>query len=367
MQSTLIRFIDSKYADSYLKGELYLSSLSKFWDYTKDKTPYNSKLMDEKMTNKSVDFARDRQDFSEGVIAQIPWDKISVYFGELRDHIIHDVRFRLSANKYCNVLCFFRIDAEDTATGLLDVENALYLLKSNGYNITAEQLVCMGSENVQRLVGNYIDNNPVLSTDSVHMIQLPTHDMNRFGAAVVVVKDQEKFEKRIISAVQRTGGHVILGDIRYHSLVDRVDPNTMYRHSVTIISSEFNEENNNKIIFAGDGVFDISILNGIDGIYWRGPMDKYDMYAHQKEWRICWLPNLRNYEDKILSVGPLDDLIDIVETKHIRTYLLKKYRGYYPGIVNSNRKSICGTESYSTFREYLKTIDGLGDFIAEIG
>ncbi len=74
----------------------------------------------------------DRQDFSEGVIAQIPRLSISDVFGELKDYIIHDIRFRLSAYKYCNLLCFFRIDAEDGGTGLLDEENTAYILQSKG-------------------------------------------------------------------------------------------------------------------------------------------------------------------------------------------------------------------------------------------
>ncbi len=148
MQSTLIRFTDSKFADSYRTGDLYLSSISSFWDLTKGRLPYDPELVklpeaEIRKRLKEKGAAEGRQDFSEGVMAQIPRDKISQVFGDMRDHVdhvIHDVRFRLSAYKYCNILCFFRIDAEDSLTGLLDEENVSYLAKDMGIMITPEEL-----------------------------------------------------------------------------------------------------------------------------------------------------------------------------------------------------------------------------------
>lgn len=107
MQSTLIRFTDSKFADSYRTGDLYLSSISSFWDLTKGRLPYDPELVklpeaEIRKRLKEKGAAEGRQDFSEGVMAQIPRDKISQVFGDMRDHVIHDVRFRLSAYKYCN-------------------------------------------------------------------------------------------------------------------------------------------------------------------------------------------------------------------------------------------------------------------------
>lgn len=97
MQSTLIRFTDSKFADSYRIGDLYLSSISSFWDLTKDTLPYDPELVKlpeaeirKKLREKGA--AEGRQDFSEGVMAQMPRDRISQVFGDIRDHVIHDVR-----------------------------------------------------------------------------------------------------------------------------------------------------------------------------------------------------------------------------------------------------------------------------------
>ncbi len=360
MQSTLIRFTDKKYVDSYLKGDLYLSSLSRFWDFTEGKIPFGKKLSKEEMANLINGIPDDRQDFSEGIIAQIPRDKISSVFGSMGEYIIHDVRFRLSAYKYCNLLCFFRIDAEDADRGFLDEENTAYLLSSKGKTITEENLRTMEPAQVRHLVDSILEPNPLLSPNKIHAVQLPRITMNNFGDVVIVVKDEREFERRIIAAVKRLGGHAILGDVRYHPMADRVEPNTMNRHSITVVSSDGQEDSDTRMGFTMDGTFHLSVLDGIEGIYWRGALDKYNKFAHQKEWR-------RNYAPKILPVGSLEDIIDIVETKDIRPYLLKKYKGYFPGIVNSTRKQICGTESYHDFKEYIKTIDGLGDFVMEIG
>ena len=111
----------------------------------------------------------------------------------------------------------------------------------------------------------------------------------------------------------------------------------------------------------------VSMLDGMEDIYWRGCLDKYDRFAKQKEWRVCWLPSELNYEAKILHVGSLEDIIDIVPTKDIRRYLLKKYSGYVPGIITNNRRTIAGTESYGAFKTRMRDIDGTGEFVVEIG
>lgn len=192
MQSTLIRFTSSEFADSYLRGELYLSSLSSFWDISQGKIPYGKNLTAEEIAEIIKNTPTDRQDFSEGVIAQIPRTNISEMFSTMKNYIIHDVRFRLSAYKYCNLLCFFRIDAEDGDRGLLDEDNAAYILRGKGINTTADELRNMESFRAQKLVIDHIEPNPLLSTNQVHLVQLPSADMDNFGDAVIVIKDQER-------------------------------------------------------------------------------------------------------------------------------------------------------------------------------
>lgn len=367
MQSTLIRFTSSEYIDSYLSGNLYLSSLSAFWDLREGRIPYGMAVTEERIRAAIDGVHKWRQDFSEGVIAQIPRNEVAPIFDTVGDRIIHDVRFRLSAYKYCNLLCFFRIDAEDGGKGLMDADNSALILRDHGIDITAGRLGAMEPSEVQALMEKVIKPNLLLSTQKKHTVQLPSLEMDKFGDVVIVIKDELEFVKRIKTAVEKWGEGCIMGDVRYHDLLDRVDPAAMQRNSVTIISSQAQGDHTDKASFAADGVFNMSILDDMKNIFWRGSLDKYSGYASQKEWRVCWLPEERNYEAKTLEVGPLEDIIDVVDTKNIRSYLLKKYRGYTPGIVNTIRSTQYGTESYRDFKERMKGIDGLGDFVMEIG
>ena len=159
-----------------------------------------------------------------------------------------------------------------------------------------------------------------------------------------------------------------MGNIRHHELEDRVDPSTLSKHCVSLVSSGCGDNKElSKIWLSEKGTFDVSMLDGIEDIYWRGCLDKYDRFANQKEWRVCWLPSELNYEAKILHVGSLEDIIDIVPTKDIRRYLLKKYSGYVPEIITNNRRTVDGTESYGAFKGRMRDIDGTGEFVGEIG
>ena len=374
MNSTLIRFTSSEYAESYITGNLYLSSLWTFWDFTDGKLRYDD-IAAGKVTEEDVKKAIEqdknrRSDFSEGVVAQIRRDQLPWLTRQFDDHIIHDVRFRLSVYKYCNLMCFFRIDAEDGDQGFLDEENAALILQKRGKRVTAVDLRAMGSQNAQILLESVIKKNPVLSMNKFHLIQLPAPSMDNFGDCVVVIKNEDEFKKRVMSAAQKMGGHLVMGDVRYHPLIDRVDSGTMNRHSITVVSSNHTPEItdfDDKRWLTKDGSFCLDDIKNAKGILWRGVLDKYDAYWIQKEWRICWLPEERDYKAKTLQVGSLDDIIDIAETEDIRDYLLNRYRGYLPGIVQGNRRDVCGTESYKDFKERMKRIDGLGDFVMELG
>lgn len=233
--------------------------------------------------------------------------------------------------------------------------------------MTADRLRAMKPGEAQIFMEKVIKPNPLHSTQKTHVVQLPSLEMDKFGDAVIVIKDEFEFVKRIKTAVEKRGESCIMGDVRYHDLIDRIDSTTMQRHSATIISSQTKGCHTDKASFATDGIFNISILDGMKKIFWRGSLDKYSKYASQKEWRVCWLPVERNYKAKILEVGSLKDIIDVVDTKNIRSYLLKKYCGHTPGIINTICRTQYGTESYRDFKERMKKIDGLGDFVMEIG
>jgi hypothetical protein len=79
MRSILVRFTSSKYVDSYIAGDLYLSSLSHFWTLSDGKDGIAKQL-----------------DFSEGVSAQVPRDILDEIVDReaFSQYAIHDARFR---------------------------------------------------------------------------------------------------------------------------------------------------------------------------------------------------------------------------------------------------------------------------------
>lgn len=310
MKSILIRYTDSQYAKSYLTGDLYLSSLSRFWDLRPGITGQN--------------------DFSEGISAQLPNDVLSETLGKefveaFGQHLIHDARFRIEAYGYCNLLCFYRIDAIDT-TGSVKIDTRyISLVKSN----------------------------PLLNNRLKHVVQIPDDSMNNFGDTVIIVKDETKFIERVISAIKKIGGECVIGDVRYHRIKDRVDPSRLNRPHGTLISDE---------------PMDIDMFCcGRDDIISYGSLDKYDVYKKQKEWRICWLSNERNNEPKWLHAGDMSDIIDIVPSSKIISKIQQLFPGYLMGYVEEVRRQCTGTMSYREFKNLIEGIDGKCRPLFEIG
>lgn len=94
MRSILIRFTDHKFIQTYLDDDLYMSSLSKFWNIG------NS--------------FEDQRDIFEGLAAMLPKDKIpKELYESLGRYTVYDARFRMEAYQYCNLQCFFRVDVDD--------------------------------------------------------------------------------------------------------------------------------------------------------------------------------------------------------------------------------------------------------------
>ena len=59
MKSTLIRFTNSKFLDSYRSGDLYLSSLSAFWDFTDGTLPFEE-IAAGRVVRKDIEEASER-------------------------------------------------------------------------------------------------------------------------------------------------------------------------------------------------------------------------------------------------------------------------------------------------------------------
>lgn len=315
MRSILIRYTDSKYADSHITGNLCLSSLSKFWN------------LEEVNSTATM-----QQDFSEGVATQVPRDVLNKDFMEsFAGHIIHDARFRIEAYGYCNLLCFYRIDAIDT-TEAVTIDTS--------YN-------------------SMVQINPVLNNRMNHVIQIPDSNMESFGDTVVIVKDEEKFVKRVLAAVKKAGGECITGDIRYHPLKDRLNSSTMNNHHITMISGKG---------ASSDGLFDFEMFcSGRNDVIRYGSLDKYNIYARQKEWRVCWLPDEKNNEPKTLHVGDMSDIVEIIPAKKLMSRLQRFFPGYLFGHVNETRTRCIGTLRYNEFKRKVESIDGKCRVIFDIG
>lgn len=177
-------------------------------------------------------------------------------------------------------------------------------------------------------------------------IQLPNKEMQDFGDACLVIKDTDAFIRKIEHTIP---GLYICGSVEYHHAEDE----RLYTHnSVTSVSD-------------GDtGLFDLKNLPCGNSSY--GCLDKYDKYASQKEWRICYLADELNCDDKTIDVGDLSDVIEVVPSEIISEYLIAKYSPRNFGEIHNNDFSIAGNVGYSKFKNKIENIDGKCRMILDI-
>lgn len=347
MHSILIRYTSSDHADSFRKGNLYMSSLSKFWDIQKgQKDPIP--LLESNNFDKSKQY-----DLHEGVGVVIPLENAPEFIrGDFGDDLRGNVRFRVDAYANTNLLCFYRIDIDDYPVSeqhYCDEQNLLKLLSEKGVHATEEELVA-NPNHIQQLYYDRYRNN-YLSSTQCHVIQLPGTAMDRFGDSVIIIKDTEEFCGRVVEAVKAKGGDAVLGNVRYRSIFNEVPKDSELYGTVSVLT--------------GDPLDGSEYLNNPAYKHY-GPLDKYDIYDFQKEWRVCWLPKEWNGEPKTLQVGSLEDIVDIVSTEEFRSYLIDHYaKGYIPGIVNNDSKQVTGTCSYSEFKNKVESISSMGTFLVD--
>lgn len=139
-------FSKKKYAEQFMAGSLYMNSLSYFWENGFEK----------------------QQDILEGVNATLR--KESILSGAKSQIFKGDLMFRLDAYKYCNLLCFYRMDF------------------SNQFQIDA------GIK--QRL------------------ISIPPSSMTQFGGYVVIIKQPQSLISRFSKQIP-TGAKFVTGDVTY--------------------------------------------------------------------------------------------------------------------------------------------------------
>ena len=281
MQSTLIRYTNHEYVDSILKGELYLSSLSTFWDFMKGKIT-SEDIATGKVTKEDIQRAEaydklNQQDFSEGIANQVPKNILDELIDTpFSQYACHDVRFRIEAYGYCNLLCFFRVDADEVRSNNipLDVDNIALLAeekKIRGIH-SYQDVQRLSIHRKIQLLKSVSEPNPLLNPNKNYIVRLPPKIMDGFGDCVIVIKDEELFIQRILKAVKEQGGECVVGDVRYH----KIQNNPITEHHITLLSDNPSHS------------FQIRDFNKkMPGILHYGSLDKYDRYANQREWRVC--------------------------------------------------------------------------------
>lgn len=352
LKSLLIRYTKKKYAEDFLAGTISLSSLSTYWTYA-DIRNYSDVIFGKgsrsELEAEISSHNMMQMDVSEGVYSDIPDDYFDQLVKESQNHIVKSARFRMEAYGYCNLSCFYRVDYADiNGRAKVDEDNLAYIALQNGITVTADD-IRKKTYLVDELKHTILPENHLLSPYQVHIVQLPNFEMDKFGDAVILVKNEEEFSRRIINAVKQQGGDCVIGDVIYHPISGK---NILkYKHHVTLISDKC-----------------INITNIIDKntIKMYGCLDKYDKYQAQKEWRICWLPKEHNHERKILNVGDLHDIVEIIPREQVRKRLLEIYPGYIPGYVTTKRDRNYGTISYTEFKKKVEQVDGLAKILLEV-
>ena len=352
LKSILIRYTKKKYAEDFLTGKINLSSLSTYWTFANMKNYSDliaGKLSQSELETVIKSHNMKQIDISEGVYSYIPDDYLDQFSKEFQNHIVKSARFRMEAYGYCNLTCFYRVDFADiNSNAKVDEDNLAYIASQNGITVTADD-IRKNANLVAELKHTILPENDLLPPHQVHIVQLPNFEMDKFGDTVILIKNEEEFTRRVINAVKQQGGDCIIGDVIYHPIPGK----DILKHEdhITLISDEC-----------------INIPNIINkntiNIY--GCLDKYDKYQAQKEWRICWLAREHNYERKILNVGDVHDIVEIIPRELVRKRLLEMYPGYIPGYVTTKRDRHYGTISYAEFKKKVEQVDGLGKILLEV-
>lgn len=83
----LIRFTSEEHVEEFLSGEVYMNSISYFWERGTE----------------------EQKDFSEGIAFNIPKDKLTGLSEDLIKVLCYDISIRAIAYKFSNICCFYRL------------------------------------------------------------------------------------------------------------------------------------------------------------------------------------------------------------------------------------------------------------------
>lgn len=275
----LIKYIkNDQYARQFQRGELYMNSLSYFWE----------------KGNES------QRDLFEGVGETI--DKKKFLPAHFRQLVDGDLMFQLDAYRYCNLLCFYRVDIENGVA-------PSHILKP-------------------------------FSLPNTKTIHLPPKSMDSFGAVVAIIKDEQELLRRILRAIQ-TDWLCIAGDVRYHQLVGQ--------------RSGFG----NGLIWRVVNECDAATYAQPQLVSSRKDcFNKLSHYASQQEWRICLFRNQKITDKYTLNVGDLSDIVELVPNTSIQTRLMEMYWPAVPGDAAPQLSGFKGNIKRTGFKEKMYSFDG---------
>lgn len=140
----LTRFFSQKnFLDAFISGKLYMNTLDYFWN----------------------NGFEEQKDIFEGVVCTVPVKDFNGFPMDFQAAQASDYHFRAEGYKFCNVLCFYKID--------FILERGLLRYDLND-------------------------------------------DMSKFGEYVAIITNEAEFLRRIEAAAKKSNYEVLCGDIHYH-------------------------------------------------------------------------------------------------------------------------------------------------------
>ena len=293
----LMKFISKKeFLDDFLKGSLYMNSLYYFWnEYPLEVAKRKKKEIlvsnpeinpDELLIPLENSAPAGQMDLFEGTISTADGDKMG-FEKNFTDVLMTDIMLRSIGYKYCNVLCFYRLDLTITPFG----RNVAVK-----YNLNSQ--------------------------------------MNEFGEYVVIIDDEVELLRRINTAIKKEANYRYLcGSVNYRK----------FKKSGT------NARNGNSLTVKVEMEVDITeepLKSAI--ISRRDCFDKTERYCNQKEWRLALYRGVKSTDAYRLEIGDISDIVHYVRSDNLNEELQRTIQmgikqgagGYYGNISRKEMKEL---------------------------
>lgn len=256
MTYILTKFFEKKaYQEEFVKGKLYLSSLSVFTKTYSERGLIEAvargdkyaKIILEKQRNKS------QRDVLEGTIASIPPSRATELPDDMRKAMCTDIMIRALGYNYCNIMCFCKMEyRRQIAKGEMKVA-------------------------------------------------WKEPDMKDFGEYAIIIKNPREFIRRIDVAVSNRNYQYICGDVNYHPMTLN-NKTAKIKHSMTL---ELEENIKIKDFLQRSKRIDYDAF------------DKCNSYKNQNEWRIAINNGVADEQPLWINVGDLSDIVEMVDRRDV--------------------------------------------------